>query len=173
MTVELRLPGRPTGALALHGAAVFVAPSGATLGLELANPGNTLLTATTGEVTLSQGSTALFSQSIELAAFVPRTQITLHVPWPGVPVEGTYIAKGVLRPAGGTPIVFQRSVRFGGGAIRRYREQTGKPATSAAGAPVVLVVVPGIECVVDCEYVLIPGHLCSCLKANISFFRDV
>lgn len=139
MTVEVRLPGRPTSALALHGARIFVAPSGASLGLQIANPGNTLIPATTGEVSVSQGGTTLFSQTIDLAAFVPRTQITLHVPWEGVPVEGSYGVKGVLRPQGGPPIAFQRTVTFGAAAIHQYRQQTGRPAKSAAGTPVVLI----------------------------------
>jgi hypothetical protein len=140
MTVELRLPGRPTRALAVRGAGIFVAPSGASLGLGLANPGNALITAATGEVTVLQGSTALFSQTVELAAFVPRTRITLHVPWQGVPAQGTYVVKGLLRPAGAAPIAFQRTVTFGGSAIRKYRQQTGRQATAAVGTPVALIV---------------------------------
>jgi len=81
MTVQLRLPGPLTRALALGSFNVSVAPSGASLGLQISNAGNALIGTTRGAATVSQGSTVLFRQPIELAAFVPQTTITYHVPW--------------------------------------------------------------------------------------------
>lgn len=117
-----------------------MAPSGASLALGISNPGNTLIASSTGSVTVSQGSTELFGQAIELGAFVPKTSIVYHVPWKGTPVEGTYRVKGQLRPRGAPVIAFDRMVTFGGAAIQRFRSDTGKAATANAGTPVALIV---------------------------------
>lgn len=140
MTIELRLPGPRRSELALRGVKIEVAPSGASLTLGISNPANTLIAASTGSVTVSQGSTPLFSRGIELAGFVPRTAITYPVSWEGTPVEGTYRVKGELHPAGAPVIVFDRTVRFGRSAIRRFRAQTGRPAKESSGPPVTLIV---------------------------------
>jgi hypothetical protein len=140
MTLELRVPGRRTSELALRSAKIDVAPSGASLVLGISNPANTLIPASTGSVTVSQGSNLLFSQGIELAAFVPGTTIAYHVPWQGTPVEGTYRLTGELRPTGAPAIAIDRTVTFGRIAIRQFRHQTGRPAKENAGAPVVLIV---------------------------------
>lgn len=65
--------------LALGSFNVSVAPSGASLGLQISNAGNALIGTTRGAATVSQGSTVLFRQPIELAAFVPQTTITYAV----------------------------------------------------------------------------------------------
>ncbi|HWG09190.1 MAG TPA: hypothetical protein VN672_09305 [Solirubrobacteraceae bacterium] len=144
MTIEVRLPGKRKSMLSLGAMNIAVAPSGATLAMQISNPANTLISETTGSLTVSQGATPLFTQDTTLAAFVPKTAITYHVPWVGTPVEGNYRVKGVLRPAGARPIVFDRTVRFGGGAIRKYRQQTGRQAEESSGTPIVLLVVLGL-----------------------------
>jgi len=139
MTIKLGLPGPRTSVLALGALKINVAPSGASLGFKLVNPGNTLIPASTGSVTVSQGGTPLFSQGLELAAFVPNTAITYHVPWQGTPVQGTYRVRGDLHPVGAPAIVFDRTVTFGRAAIRQFRNQTGKPAKESSGTPVILI----------------------------------
>ncbi|MHB8659889.1 MAG: hypothetical protein ACYC91_18490 [Solirubrobacteraceae bacterium] len=140
MTIQLRLPGPRTSALAVGGARIEVAPSGASVALAISSPGNTLIRSSTGSVTISQKGKPLFSQSLNLAAFVPNTSITYHVPWKGTPVEGTYRVKGEIRPLGGPVVVFDRTVTFGHNAIRRFRSQTGKPATESSGTPILLII---------------------------------
>jgi hypothetical protein len=76
MTIEVRLPGPRTVALAAGASKVVVAPSGASLALAITNPGNTLVPSSTGTITVSQGARTLFTHGIELAAFVPKTAIT-------------------------------------------------------------------------------------------------
>jgi hypothetical protein len=98
-----------------------------------------LIANTPGHVDVSQGNTTLFSQPVNLAAFVPRTAITYHVPWVGKPVQGTYRVTGELFPAGAVPIMFDQTVTFGGAAIRQFRQQTGRSA-QAVGTPVALIV---------------------------------
>ena len=100
MTIEVRLPGRRTSQLAVSRAKIDIAPSGASLVLGISNPANTLIPASTGSVTVLQGSTPLFSKGMELAAFVPKTAIAYHIPWEGTPVQGTYRVKGELHPTG-------------------------------------------------------------------------
>ncbi len=139
MTIAVRLPGPRTEKLALGAIALAVAPSGASLAFELANRGDTLIGSTGGNVTVSQGGTPLFSQTIELGSFVPRTAISFHVPWEGTPVEGSYRVKGVLQPAGAQPIPFDRVIEFGSGAIHRYRRLTGHRAQSSSSDSLVLI----------------------------------
>jgi hypothetical protein len=139
MTVELRLPGVRSSDLQIGGARVEVAPSGASLAIAVANRGNALIPGSSGSVSVFQGSTRLFTQKVELASFVPGTAITYRVPWQGTPVEGTYRVSGEIRPTGKAPIRFERTVTFGGGAIQKFRQQTGRPAKSSSGAPVLLI----------------------------------
>jgi hypothetical protein len=139
MTVRVAVPGARRRELQVTGARVAVAPSGAALALRIANPGNALIDSARGSLTVSQGDTDLFSQSIELGPFVPRTAITFDAPWIGRPVEGTYQVKGELRPRHAPPIHFSRTVHFRGRAIQQFRRQTGRPATARSGAPVALI----------------------------------
>jgi hypothetical protein len=141
MTIEARVPGPRTSKLAVGHVGIAVAPSGASLALSLSNPGNALIPSTTGEVTVSQGDTPLFSADTPLASFVPKTAIDYHVGWEGVPVQGTYRVKGVLRPSGAPTIRFDRTVTFGSRAISRYRRQTGRRAIASSSLPTVLIVV--------------------------------
>lgn len=141
MTVQLRLPGPSTRALALGSIGIAVAPSGASLAFKLSNPSNQLIGSSSGRVTVSQRGTVLFHQRLDLAGFVPKTTITYNVPWEGMPVEGSYRVTGELRPAGAPPITFDRIVRFDRSAIRQFRQQTGRPAHETPGTPVVLIVV--------------------------------
>jgi hypothetical protein len=143
MTVELRLPGvRPSG-LRVGSARIEIAPSGAALAISISNPGNKLVSSASGSVTVSQGSTALFSRGIELGAFVPGTSIGYRVPWEGMPVEGTYDVSGDLRPAGGQPIHFNRTVTFARHAIQQYRQDTGRSARVSSGTSGLLFVALG------------------------------
>lgn len=139
MTVQLRLPGISTRQLKLGSIGIAVAPSGASLAFALSNPARKLIPSTTGSATISQNGTPLFSRSIDLAAFVPKTTITYHVPWEGTPVEGTYRVTGKLQPAGAPLITFDRTVTFARNAIHQYRQQTGRAAKESPGPPVVLV----------------------------------
>lgn len=140
MTVLVRLPGPRTRALAIGGAKIEVAPSGASLALAISSPGNTLIRSSTGGVTVSQGGKPLFSQTISLAAFVPGTSISYHVPWKGTPVEGLYRVKGEIHPTGARVIVFDRTIRFGHNAIRRFRAETGRSAIESSGTPILVTV---------------------------------
>ncbi len=140
MTVQLQLPGPSMRQLIVGGARIDVAPSGASVTIAISNPGDTLIDSTSGDVTVEQGGQPLFSQSIELGPFVPRTAIAYHVPWNGTPAEGTYQVKGDLHPAGARSIVFDRTVTFGHRAIEQFQRQTGRPAHPSSGIPVTLIV---------------------------------
>jgi hypothetical protein len=141
MTVQVRVPGRATRRLAVGRVGIAVAPSGASLALSLSNRGNRLISQTTGEVTVSQGKTTLFSVDTPLAAFVPKTSIDYHVAWQGVPVQGTYRVKGRLRPSGAPTVSFDRTVTFGSRQIGRYVRQTGRRAIASSSLPTALIVV--------------------------------
>ncbi len=117
-----------------------MAPSGASLAVAISNPGNTLISSTAGSVTVSQGNMPLFSEGIELAAFVPKTAIVYQVPWQGTPVQGTYRVQSDVRPTGGRPIAFAQTVTFGASAIRQFRRQTGRQAKESAGTPLAMIV---------------------------------
>jgi hypothetical protein len=140
MTVRVRLPGPSTTRLSVGDVGIAVAPSGASLAIAISNPADRLIESTGGDVTVSQGATPLFSQVIGLAAFVPRTAITYHVPWEGTPVEGTYRVRGTLRPAGARAVHFDRTVTFGAKAIGKYRRQTGRPAKGSTGVSAVVII---------------------------------
>jgi hypothetical protein len=140
MTIQVRLPGPRTSALAAGASKIVVAPSGASVALAIANRGNTLIPGSTGTITISQGATPLFTHRIELAAFAPNTAITYESPWDGTPVQGTYRVTGEVRPAGAPTIVINRTVTFGRSAIRRYRADTARQAKEASGTSVGLII---------------------------------
>jgi hypothetical protein len=140
MTIQVRLPGPRTIALAAGASKIVVAPSGASLALGITNPGNTLVPSSTGHITISQGATPLFTHSIELAAFAPNTAIRYESPWEGTPVQGTYRVTGEVRPAGAPTIVINRTVTFGRSAIRRYQAETVRQAKEGSGTPVGLII---------------------------------
>lgn len=140
MTVEVRVPGPRTRSLGVGPISIVVQPSGASLALRLQSPGNALISSTTGQVSVSHEGSLLFGQPIELAAFVPKTAISLHVPWEGQPVEGTYRVTGTLRPQGARAVSFDRTVSFGGDAIKQFRRLTGRPAQAGSSTPLVLIV---------------------------------
>ena len=140
MTVRLRLPGRRRTRLTAGRASISVTPSGASLVVGMSNQGNSLIAATPGTITVLQGAEPLFGQTVELAAFVPGTAISYHVPWEGTPVQGTYLVRGVLRPAGAPVVRFERTVTFGRAAIHRFRKQTGRAARESSSTPLALVV---------------------------------
>lgn len=139
MTVQLRLPGPRTSELAVGGAKIEVAPSGASLAFPVSNPGNTLIPASTGDISVTQGGLPLFTRTFDLAAFVPDTRISYRVPWEGRPVEGTYRVKGELQPAGAAAIAFDQTVTFSGNAISTFRRETGRAATASSGTPGLLI----------------------------------
>jgi hypothetical protein len=141
MTVQVRLPGRTTRALKVGAVSIAVAPSGASVAVRVSATGNTLIPATTGELSVSQDGRTLFRQTIGLAPFVPKTSITYHAPWEGIPVEGSYRVRGELRPAGAATVRFDRTVSFGHNAISKFRRQTGRPAVSHSSLPVTVIVV--------------------------------
>lgn len=154
MTVALRLPGPVTRKLTLGAVTIAVAPSGASLAFGLSNPGNKLIAATNGSVTVSKNETPLFTRSIVLAAFVPNTSITYHVPWEGTPVQGTYRVTGELRPAGAPLIAFDRTVTFGRSAIHQYRRQTGRAAKESSGTPIVLIIALAVAVAVAATFAI-------------------
>lgn len=95
-----------------------VAPSGASLALDLRNSANTLIRKTTGRVTVRQSGWRLFTRQVQIDAFVPGTTVAYPVPWAGVPVEGEYQVEGSLDPEGAAPVDLSGTVSFGRERIR-------------------------------------------------------
>jgi hypothetical protein len=139
MTTELRLPGPLLKGMSVGRSAIAVASSGASLALPIANSGNTLITTTTGTITISQNARPLFSGRIALGSFVPRTAITYHLPWHGTPTQGIYHVRGTIHPAGTRPITIDQTVSFGNHAIKKFQQQTGRQATATPATPGILI----------------------------------
>jgi competence ComEA-like helix-hairpin-helix protein len=135
VAVQFTLPGDRVTSLDVKDTDISVSPVGAVLQLDLGNNGNTLIKKTTGTLHVTQGTRKLFSPKVRLGTFVPKTEIRYPLAWPGTPVEGTYHVTGVLHPEGGRPVRIDSDVQFGSTRIRQFREQTGRQAISAGGAP--------------------------------------
>jgi hypothetical protein len=131
IAVRFRVPGPRVARVELRSAELEVTPTGASLGLKLANSGNALVPKTVGRVTVLQDGKALFVREVRVDAFVPGTEITYPVPWAGKPVEGEYEVRGTLRPEGSAPVKVHDDLEFGGKRIREFREETGRPASEA------------------------------------------
>lgn len=143
MTIEVTTPGRLWRALSVGRAAISVSPAGASLQLNLSNPGDELVSGASGHLTIAQAGRRLFASPLTLGPFVPGTQIALRAPWQGMPVAGTYTVTGTLRPAGSARIAFRRVVVFGNAAIRRFRRDTGRAAETSSGVPFWLLLLLG------------------------------
>jgi hypothetical protein len=141
IAVQFRVPGPRKPALQHRSTSIEVLPSGAALALGLANGGNTLVRRTSGRVTVSRDGRRLFSQDVDVDAFVPATQIELLVPWTGRPAEGDYDVRGILRPRGAAPITIATRVAFGDDLAREFRDETGRPAGEADGPPLLLIAI--------------------------------
>jgi competence ComEA-like helix-hairpin-helix protein len=135
IAVQFTLPGEHVTSLDVKGTDISVSPVGAVLQLDLGNNGNTLIKRTTGTLHVTQGSRKLFSPKVRLGTFVPKTEIRYPLAWPGTPVEGAYHVSGVLHPQGGRAVRIDSDVKFGSARITQFREQTGRQAISAGGAP--------------------------------------
>jgi hypothetical protein len=120
-----------------------VLPTGASLALRLANTGNTLIRNTSGTVTVSHAGKRLFSRTVRLDSFVPKTEIAYALPWLGRPVEGDYEVTGALRPRGAEPIELSTKAGFGKQRIREFRKETGRPAIEAEGTSPLLLALLG------------------------------
>ena len=135
IAVQFTLPGERVTGIDVKDADITVSPVGAALELDLGNSGNTLIKKTTGKLEVTKGGRRLFSPSVELGTFVPKTEIRYALAWPGTPVEGTYHVSGVLRPQGGPPVRIDKDVRFGKARIREFREETGRQAIETSATP--------------------------------------
>ena len=139
VTVQVTVPGPRRPALELKDKRVAIAPTGASLALDLRNSGNTLIPKTTGRVTVRQKGRDLFNRSVQIDAFVPDTGVTYTVPWKGVPVEGEYEVEGFLEPEGAAPLSLNGTVKFGRERIREFEQETGRPAIEGGGPPIALI----------------------------------
>jgi hypothetical protein len=142
IAVQATIPGGNTWELQAGNASLEVTPSATNATLQLRNTGNRLIRATTGNLSLLQGSTPLVHHHVSLDSFVPNTQITVRVPFEGIPAHGTYRLRGTLRPTGAKPVHVDQEISFDGPAARELRRETGQEATSA-GVPTLLAGVTG------------------------------
>jgi competence ComEA-like helix-hairpin-helix protein len=135
IAVQFTLPGERVTALGVKDTDIAISPVGATLQLTIDNPGNTLVTKTTGKLRVTKDGRRVFSPKAQLGTFVPKTEIRYPLAWPGTPVEGTYHVSGVLHPRGAAPVRIDTDVKFGKARIREFREETGRQAIAADGTP--------------------------------------
>jgi len=143
IAVQIRVPGPRRTREEFRDADIQILPSGASLGLKIANTGNTLIRQTTGRVTVSARGRRLFTRRVRIDSFLPETEIVHPVPWRGTPVQGDYRVTGVLRPRGGPPVEIDTEASFGRERIREFREETGRPAVEAQGTSPWLVAALG------------------------------
>ncbi len=142
IAVQTTIPGGNTWELQAGHASIEVTPSATNATLQLRNTGNRLVHATSGNLSLLQGSTPLVHHHVNLDSFVPNTQITLRVPFEGIPAHGTYRLRGTLHPSGGKPIHVDHEINFDEPAARELQRETGQEAKSA-GVPTLLAGVAG------------------------------
>jgi hypothetical protein len=135
VAVEVRLPGAPVRRLEVRGLDVKVTPSGAYLQIRLANTGNQLITASSGNVTLTQAGQDLMTDAVDVSQFVPGTEIAYLVRFPGRPARDTYDVSGSLRPERAPPVGLDGQVTFGDGNARQFKRQTGREARGGEGMP--------------------------------------
>jgi hypothetical protein len=108
MTVEMSVPGPRHHQMAVGRAGFLSEPAGAFLTVGLSNRGNTLVNSTTANVLVHYRGRRLLRTSLHLGPFVPRTTISLHLPWSALLRPGRYIVTGVIRPAGQPAVHFRR-----------------------------------------------------------------
>jgi Bacterial protein of unknown function (DUF916) len=142
IAAQTTIPGGNTWQLQAGNANIEVTPSATNATLQLRNTGNRLVPATSGNLSLLQGSTPLVHHHVRLDSFVPNTQITVRVPFEGIPAHGTYRLRGTLHPSGGKPVHVDEEISFDETAARELRRETGQQAKSA-GVPTLLAGVAG------------------------------
>jgi hypothetical protein len=142
IAVQTTVPGPSTWQLQAGAASIEVTPSATNATLQLRNTGNRLVRKTSGNLSLLQGNTPLVHHHIKLDSFVPNTQITVRVPFEGIPAQGTYRLRGTLRPTGGEPVHVDQEISFDEPAARELRRETGQQAKSP-GIPTLLAGIAG------------------------------
>jgi hypothetical protein len=142
IAVQATIPGGNTWELQAANASIEVTPSATNATLQLLNTGNRLVRGTSGNLSLLQGSTPLVHHHVKLDSFVPNTQITVRVPFEGIPAHGTYRLRGTLQPIAGKPVHVDQEISFDEPAARELRRETGQEAKSA-GVPTLIAGVTG------------------------------
>jgi hypothetical protein len=142
IAVQATVPGSSSWELRAGAASIEVTPSATNATLQLRNTGNRLVRATSGNLSLLQGSTPLVHHHVSLDSFVPNTQITVRVPFEGIPAQGTYRLRGTLHPDGAKPVHVDQEISFDDPAARELRRETGQEAKSV-GIPTPLAAVVG------------------------------
>lgn len=149
VAVQTTLAGPSRRELTAGRGSIEITPSATSGALLVRNTGNRLIRATTGDLALLQGDRELARHDVDLDSFVPRTQVTLRVPFEGTPARGDYRLRGVLRPAGGRPVRVDEEFSFGETAARELEKEAGREAkgggvsaalVAAIGAVLLLVI---------------------------------
>jgi hypothetical protein len=141
IAVVVRVPGQRRPRLAFRGAGVNVSPSGVRIELGLRNTGNTLISPTKGDVTVSQDGQPLFTSAVDLDTFAPDSQIRFAIPLPGTPTQGTYHLSGTLRPNRAPPVKIETDVEFTNREAQRFTRASGKKVRrdGGGGSPLLIV----------------------------------
>ena len=129
--VQVDVPGAWTPSLRITGASALRQPSGTTLGIALRNDGDTLLRPQ-GSVTLrGEEASPLLEEEIALGAFLPGTEITYPIVWPGEARSGAYGIDVALTYADGKVAHYRGTIEVAGDAPRAH-SAPAEPAVPAA-----------------------------------------
>lgn len=139
----IRLPGPTTSEIVVSNPKIVSNPSGSYVSIDLENTGNVRIPSTRGRLTVEQSGRIVIDQNVALEGFVPKTRISLPLPFTGQPVRDDYRITGVLRPEGAKNVDVDLSVDFGDKEAENLEEATGE-APESGGIPAWLWVLLGI-----------------------------
>ncbi len=89
--VQTDIAGAWEASLSIPNVSLLDQPSGAVIGVELRNDGDVFLLKPSGHIVVTDAAgNQLISQDIEMGTFVPGTDVTYPVAWPGQPAAGDY-----------------------------------------------------------------------------------
>lgn len=89
--VQTDIAGAWEASLSIPNVSVLDQPSGTVIGVELRNDGDVFLLKPSGRIVVTDAAgNQLISQAIEMGTFVPGTDVTYPVAWPGQPAAGAY-----------------------------------------------------------------------------------
>lgn len=144
VAVQFRLPGDASVGMSADEASIETTPSGAAIVIPLHNDGQLLIPNSKGQVTVSRDGQELFTEPVQIAAFIPGGRIRHAIRFRGAPTEGTYHVSGFIHPDGGTAVTIDEDVEFGRKQTKALAAESGQQAIRDSSRWLWLAITSGV-----------------------------
>lgn len=130
LPITIRLPGPLTRKLTLRDVKLDVQPAGAGLVLGLMPRGTILMQDAKVKLRVTRGKHTILRNSSALGQLFPDSKLDYRIAWNGMPTEGSYHVKGVIRPRSAAPVYIDETVKFTTAKVEELKHETPPVATA-------------------------------------------